>query len=103
MVKRAVISCEDITEQREKELSYQKWSNYFKAREGKTIGVYEYNLTKNLYDDTKGDAPPDYLRSLKTYTGTVRYIAEHFVHERDLEKFTKFFDRDSLLVRYYNG
>lgn len=26
-VKRAVISCEDITEQREKELSYQKWSN----------------------------------------------------------------------------
>lgn len=102
-VKRAVISCEDITEQREKELSYQKWSNYFKAREGKTFGVYEYNLTKDLYDDTKGDVKPDCLRSQKTYTGTVRYIAENFVYEHDLEKFNKFFERDSLLGRYYHG
>lgn len=24
------------------------------GQEGKTFGVYEYNLTKDLYDDTKG-------------------------------------------------
>lgn len=102
-VKRAIISCEDITEQREKELTYQKWSHYFMAQEGKTIGVYEYNLTKDLFDVTKGDTPPDYLRPLKTYTQTVRYIAEHFVYEKDIERFYTFFNRDSLLVRYYDG
>lgn len=102
-VKRAVISCEDITAQREKELAYQKWSHYFMAQEGKTIGVYEYNLTKDLFDVTKGDTPPDYLRPLKTYTQTVRYIAEHFVYEKDIQRFYTFFNRDSLLVRYYDG
>lgn len=102
-VRRAVISCEDITEQREKELSYQKWSNYFKNWEGKTIGVYEYNLTKDLFDNTKGDIPPDYLRSLDKYTDTVCYIADHFVYEKDIERFFRFFNRDSLLTRFYDG
>ena len=102
-VKKAVISCEDITEQREKELSYQKWSQYFKSQEGKTIGFYEYNLTKDLFDEEAGDLPPDYLRPLKKYTQTVQYIADHFVYEGDAERFSDFFDRDSLLVRYYKG
>ena len=82
-VKKAVISCEDMTEQREKELSYQKWSQYFKSQEGKTIGFYEYNLTKDLFDEEAGDLPPDYLRPLKKYTQTVQYIADHFVYEGD--------------------
>lgn len=102
-VKKAVISCEDITDQREKELSYQKWSQYFKSQEGKTIGFYEYNLTKDLFDEESGDVPPDYLRSLKKYTETVCYIAGHLVYEKDIERFFAFFDRDSLLVRYYTG
>lgn len=101
--KRAIISCEDITEQREKELTYQKWSEYFKSQEGKTIGVYEYNLTKDVFDEEAGDIPPDYLKPLRTFTQTVDYIAEHFVHEDDKEKFYHFFNRDALLIRFYEG
>lgn len=101
--KRAVISCEDITEQREKELSYQKWSQYFKAQEGKTIGYYEYNLTRNTVEEGVGDEPPEYLKSLKKYTQTVRYIAKHFVYEEDRERFYHFFSREKLLARYYDG
>lgn len=101
--KKAIISCEDITRQREKELTYQKWSQYFKSQEGKTIGYYEYNLTRDEFDEEAGDDPPDYLRSLTGYTQTVHYVAEHFVYEGDRERFYNFFNRDTLLIRHYNG
>ena len=99
--RRAIISSENITEQREKELTYQKWSQHFKAQEGKTIGYYEYNLTKDAVE--AGDDPPDYLRPFEKYTDTVRYIAERFVYEGDRARFYNFFNRDKLLLRYYNG
>lgn len=99
--RRAVISSEDITEQREKELTYQKWSRYFKAQDGKTIGYYEYNLTKDVVE--AGDDPPEYLKPLKKYTETVRYVAEHFVYERDRARFFHFFNRDRLLLSFYEG
>ncbi|WP_195521984.1 sensor domain-containing diguanylate cyclase, partial [Hungatella hathewayi] len=98
---RAVISCENITEQREKELTYQKWSQYFKSQEGKTIGYYEYNLTKDVVE--AGDDPPVYLKLLNKYTETVRYIAERFVYEGDRARFYHFFNRDRMLMRYYSG
>lgn len=101
--KKAIISCEDITKQREKEFNYQKWSEYFKAHEGQIIGFYEYNLTKDTFERDAGDIPPDYLKSLNTYTETVKYIAEHFVSHQYKEKFYQFFDRDSLIERFYEG
>lgn len=101
--KRAIISCENITEQREKELTYQKWSQHFKSQEGQTIGYYEYNLTRNTVEEDVGDEPPEYLKPLKKYTQTVRYIAKHFVYEGDRERFYHFFNREKLLTRYYDG
>ena len=100
---RAIISCEDITEQREKELTYQKWSQYFKTQAGKTLGYYEYNLTRNTMEEGVGDEPPEYLKSLKKYTQAMGYIATHFVYEGDLERFYLFFNREKLLARYYDG
>lgn len=97
---RAIISCEDITEQREKELTYQKWSQRFKEKEGKTIGYYEYNLTKDTAES--GDDPPEYLKPFTKYTETVRFIAETFVYEGDRARFYNFFNRDKLLMRYYD-
>ena len=82
-------------------MTYQKWSQHFKAQEGKTIGYYEYNLTKDAVE--AGDDPPDYLRPFEKYTDTVRYIAERFVYEGDRARFYNFFNRDKLLLRYYNG
>lgn len=101
--KRAIISCENITEQREKELTYQKWSQYFKTQEGKSIGYHEYNLTRNAVEEGAGDELPEYLKPLKKYTQTVRYIAKNFVYEGDREKFCHFFNREKLLTQYYDG
>ena len=101
--KRAIISCENITEQREKELTYYKWSQYFKTQEGKTLGYYEYNLTKNTLEKGAGDTPPEYLRNLTKYTQTVRFIAENYVFDGDRERFYRFFNRDRLMARFYDG
>ncbi|MBS7008853.1 MAG: diguanylate cyclase [Anaerostipes sp.] len=101
--KRAIISCEDITEQKEKELIYHKWAQYFKSQEGKTIGYYEYDLSLDRQIEGVGDIPPDYMKDLKKYTETVLYIAEHFVYEYDRERFYRFFDRNRLLTLFYDN
>lgn len=100
--KRSIISCEDITEQREKELVYSKWKQYFQAQEGKTIGYYEYDLSMDQQIEGAGDTPPEYLENLKGYTETVLYIAEHFVYPADREMFYHFFDRNRLLTLFYD-
>lgn len=100
--RRAIISCDDITEQKEKELVYHKWSQYFKTQEGKTIGYYEYDLTLDLQIEGVGDEPPEYMNQLNTYTDTVLYIAEHFVCECDRERFYHFFDRNRLLTLFHD-
>lgn len=101
--KRAIISCENITKRREREMTYHKWRQYFKAQEGKTLGYYEYNLTQNTHERSTGDTPPAYLQNLHKYTETVRYTAEHFVREADRDRFYRFFNRDRLLARFYDG
>jgi diguanylate cyclase (GGDEF)-like protein len=101
--KRAIISCEDITKQKEKEFVYSKWRQYFKTKEGKTIGYYEYDLTLDRHMEGVGDTPPEYLKTLKRYTDTVPYIAEHFVGDEDRERFYRFFDRNRLLTLFYDG
>ena len=100
---RGIISCDDITEQRELELTYQKWSQYFKSQEGKTIGYYEYNLTRDSIVSGTQDKTSAELERIKKYTEKMLYIGEHFVCEKDREKFYRFFDRDRLLGRYFDG
>ena len=47
---RSIISYENVTEQHEKELAYQKWIQTFKDQQENSIGYYEFNLTKNIYE-----------------------------------------------------
>lgn len=100
---RAILTYEDITTKREKELAYQKWMSYFEQQKPSSIGYYEYNLTRNLYDGSEQDVSqvlPDYVKS---FTGAVRFFTEHDVCEEDIEAYFAFYNRERLLLRYYEG
>lgn len=100
---RAVISYENVTIQREKEFAYQKWCQSFKAQQENSIGYYEFNLTKNIYDGNErrnsGVLPPH----VRSFSETADYIAGHYVYKEDLPEYLSVFDREKLLGKYYSG
>lgn len=100
---RSIISYENVTEQHEKELAYQKWIQTFKDQQENSIGYYEFNLTKNIYEGNErrnsGALPED----VKSFSGTVEYISSHYVYEGDLPEYLSSFDREKLLGKYYSG
>ncbi|NCB62517.1 MAG: diguanylate cyclase [Clostridia bacterium] len=100
---RAVISYEDVTERREKELAYQKWSQYFETQQIDALGYYEYDLTKDVYSRSEGTQFESLPPEIGTFTDMANYIATHFVCEEDIPEYNKLFNRKNLLLWYYEG
>lgn len=100
---RGVISYEDVTRFREKEMAYQKWCRYFGGQKAKSIGYYEYNLTRDLYDGSEQDLPQILPERIRSFTGAVRYFTENFVYEEDIPKYLSFYNRQRLLGCFYSG
>lgn len=100
---RAIISYENVTIQREKEFAYQKWCQSFKAQQENSIGYYEFNLTKNIYEGNERRNSGALPANVRSFSETVDYIAGHYVYQEDLPKYLSVFDREKLLGKYYSG
>lgn len=100
---RGVISYEDVSRFREKEMAYQKWCRYFGGQKAKSIGYYEYNLTRDLYDGSEQDLPEILPDSIRSFTGAVRYFTESVVYEEDIPKYLSFYNRERLLGCFYSN
>lgn len=101
---RGIISYQDITDQYEKELAYQRWMEYMREQKKDCIGYYEYNLKYDLFEEIIGELTntlPEY--ALSTFSDTMGYIAQHFIYEEDRESYLKFFNKNQLLYHYYHG
>ncbi|MEY8357206.1 sensor domain-containing diguanylate cyclase [Lachnospiraceae bacterium 54-53] len=101
---RGIISYQDITDQYEKELAYQRWMEYMREQKKDCIGYYEYNLKYDLFEEIIGEMTrtmPEYAAN--SFTDTMTYIAEHHIFEEDREKYLKFFNKNQLLYHYYQG
>lgn len=100
----AVISYSDVTERREKELAYEKWSQYFEPLRKDSIAYYEYNLTMDKFENLEGELSgslPDTLD--RTFSAIASYAAENLVYPEDQESYLQVFNRENLLVEYYSG
>lgn len=101
---RGIISCQDISDQYEKELAYQRWREYMREQKKDCMGYYEYNLKYDLFEEIIGDMMntlPEY--ALNSFSNAMSYIASHFVYEEDKEKYLKFFNKNQLLNHYCRG
>lgn len=100
---RSVISIEDVTEQREKELAYQKWSQFFKSERADSVAYHEFNLTQNIYDgnDCRSyEVVPEYMTS---YSDSLKYVTARYIHPEDAAEFLAVFNREKLLLNYSAG
>ncbi|WP_312433090.1 sensor domain-containing diguanylate cyclase [Lacrimispora sp.] len=101
---RGIISYQDITDQYEKELAYQKWMEYMREQKKDCIGYYEYNLKFDLFEEIIGEMTqtmPEYVSN--SFSSIMTYIAENHIFEEDREMFLKFFNKNQLLYHYYRG
>ena len=100
----AVITCLDITTQREKELAYQKWKQSYAEMPAGSMTYYEYNLTRDAFEAEAGKMLPPLPPEVKRTLGTmVDYLADNHVLPADDQKFRAFFQRDRLLTAFSQG
>lgn len=100
----AVISYEDITELREKEIIYEKWRNYFESQRAESIACYEYDLTNDIFESLEGEISnrlPQKVR--KSFSKVAEYAADNFIIQEERENYLNFFSRNKLLSEYYSG
>ncbi|WP_343209903.1 sensor domain-containing diguanylate cyclase [Anaerolentibacter hominis] len=96
--------CEDITEHREKEIAFERWSQIYCRKRKNSVSYFEYNLTLNVFDgveDGRNRLLPDTERL--SFTQACRYMAEHWIYEKDRKLYLRTFDREKLLVKFYEG
>lgn len=102
--RRAIISYEDITEQRERLFAWEKWQRHNGALLAQAIAYYECNLQKDLFDRIDGPLSrylPESAR--ESFSGVVRYAAKHFVYPADRRQYLQLFSREALMSKYYLG
>ncbi|HNW86010.1 MAG TPA: diguanylate cyclase [Candidatus Limiplasma sp.] len=100
----AIISFYDISEQRERELAYEKWKQMYAEMPATSMNYYEYNLTRDAFASEAGGMLPALPEEARhTIEAAVRYMAEHFVAPGDVERFVRFFNRNRLLNAFAHG
>lgn len=83
----AVVSFEDFSQQREREIAYEKWSQYNRRQMAEAMVYYESNLTHNLFEAVEGGEAgliPQDVRG--SYEATIQYAADNLVDQEDRKK-----------------
>ena len=98
----AIISCYDITEEQEKEISYNKWRSRIAALPPQEIKLYTHNLTQDILEAEEGG-----LLAISTdelplgMNARAHYAANAIIHPDDRDRYITLLDRDQLLAHYY--
>ncbi|WP_394522335.1 diguanylate cyclase domain-containing protein [Lacrimispora sp. JR3] len=101
---RSIISYQDITDEYEKELAYQRWRDYMEEQKKDCIGYYEYNLKYDLFEEIIGEQTsnlPKYASN--SFSDIICFTAERFIYDEDRKMYLQFFNKEQLLSHYYKG
>ncbi|MEG1548425.1 MAG: EAL domain-containing protein [Clostridia bacterium] len=100
---RAVVSYEDITELREKELAYDKWQQNFAMLPDESTSYYEFNLTQDICEAQKGSLLyHECEMKTSSMTEMVAFETRHFMYQPDSAVYCEFFNRERLLAAFYS-
>ena len=98
----AIVSLENFTIQREKELAYKRWQQKLDSIQRKKITYYECNLTKDLCEREDKNLPYQILGSIDTKFSTMLdYAVKHLIFDEDINSFERFFSRKRMLADFY--
>ena len=101
----AIISYYDVTEQREKELAYEKWKQSVAQMDREKIRLFEYNLNQDQLESCFGGLLPDCFVFPETlsFNQRVAVFAEKSVFSDDRQNYLLLMNRERLLAALYNG
>lgn len=99
----AVISFEDVTEQREKEIAYEKLQLEYAAVPFDEISVYECNLSRNTVKYVYGGLRRELKKNVVLSFEEQTKLLEKYVLPADRDAYHAFFNRDTLLKAYDVG
>lgn len=100
----AVVSFEDVSIQRDREMAYEKWSQYYQTQLTNAIACYECNLTKNLFDRIEGPFQEDIPKEVRSSYDTVfAYVVGNLVYEEDRPRYGEFLNRERMIHTYRSG
>ena len=100
----AVVSFEDISEQREKEIAYEKWSQFNQSQQEKAVAYYECDITKNILESVRTDInnilPED---AVVSYDKTLEYVVDNLIVPEDRQGYVELFCRSEMIRQFHNG
>lgn len=100
----AVLSFIDVTEQRKKELAYEKWMQEVAAMSSEKTALFEWDLTHDMSEGGNGELY-DYFKDQANETfnaRTAKYAACH-VYAKDRPAYLAFLNREQMLGAYHEG
>ncbi|NLV82765.1 MAG: diguanylate cyclase, partial [Synergistaceae bacterium] len=100
----AIVSLENFTIQRDKELAYKRWQQKLDSIQRKNITYYECNLTRDLCERKEGNLPYQFLgNNDRNFSTMVDYAVKHLIFDEDINIFERFFSRKRILAAFCQG
>ena len=101
----AVISYSDITEQRERDAVYARWTRSMEDRDPKDFTLFQCNLSKGAsFDRAQGELLRiQFSPDIATFNGRTLEYARLYVCHDDFDAYTAMMNSDSLLAGYFRG
>lgn len=101
---RALISFQNITERRDKEMLYGKWHKSYDSQSSNDMTYYEYNLTADRVERETGNMLKPIPKSVNhNLSEVISYFAAEITYCDDRHRIADFFSRDRLLDAYKAG
>ena len=99
--RQAVVSLYDITDLREKELTYERWHQTYRSLPSDKMSFYECNLSADTLDREEGDMFDPLTQSARrNLSSAAEYIARRSIHTEDVHRFLEFCSRRRLLESF---
>jgi len=100
----AVLSLQNVSEQREKEFAYKKWQQMYASMPQSGIVYLEFDLTRDRLERAEGGLFEPFPAEMEpTLEAVIRHVVERWAHVEDHAALTAFAARERLLSCYFRG
>ncbi len=100
----AIITYEDVSAVREKELAYKRWRDMLDKIPVRQYRLIEHNLSRDTVDNAEGELfDAGHVKYVTHYNQKMAHFVRELVHPEDAELFASIMDREKLIRDYHNG
>ncbi|MDD3863653.1 MAG: EAL domain-containing protein [Eubacteriales bacterium] len=100
----AIITYEDISAVRDKELAYKRWRETLDKIPVQKYRLIEHNLSQDVVDNAEGELfDAGHVKYVMHYNQKMEHFVRELVHPEDVRLFAPIMDREQLIQDYEKG